>query len=275
MKRFVAILVIIAILVTVLCGCGRKRDKKDQETPDPKVTAPVATDNPIPTPVATSDPTPTVIPIPTPPTPNVTTPPKAENWTASSVYMVTDKIKTMFDKTMEGFIGAAYFPFAFLGSSKDADGTEYAVLCGALEALPDAKPYYALVYIFEDAEGIPRITDIQNLTPGGELMKERVYSEPLVGGWSVSFDSESGMDAFEKATERVMDTVFIPIHVLGEQVVAGSNFCVLCQCRTKGNEMPFYALVYVHKDFSGNATISKTTKLSASGKPVPDPLKAG
>lgn len=263
MKRIVSILIIIAMCAGIMTGCSAKRNKnKDAAKSD--ATPPVETVSPTPAvPEVSSTPS----PVPTPDLPTVTDPPAAEDWKVSSTYAVPDKIKALFDKAMDGYLGALYKPFAYLGSRIDS-GKEYALLCGALEAAPDSKPYYALVYIHEDFDGKVKISDIKDMSPNGELADKWKNIQALYGSWRVAENAAEGVEIFEAATANITDTIFSVISVMGEQIIAGKNYCVLCQCRTRGNEMPFYAFVYVNKNLENNYKVSRIVDLDASGQPV-------
>ncbi len=152
--------------------------------------------------------------------------------------------------------------------SRIDSGKEYALLCGALEAAPDSKPYYALVYIHEDFDGKVKISDIKDMSPNGELADKWKNIQALYGSWRVPENAAEGVEIFEAATANITDTIFSVISVMGEQIVAGKNYCVLCQCHTRGNEMPFYAFVYVNKNLENNFKVSRIVDLDASGQPV-------
>ena len=61
--------------------------------------------------------------------------PLAGGWTPSADPAVTDEIKAIVDKALEGLVGVNYIPVAFLGSQVVA-GTNYAVLCQAAVVYP-------------------------------------------------------------------------------------------------------------------------------------------
>ena len=73
-------------------------------------------------------------------------------WTPSADPAVTEEVKAVFDKGMEKLLGVSYVPVAFLGTQVVA-GTNYCFLAQATVVYPDAKPYYVLVYLYEDLEG--------------------------------------------------------------------------------------------------------------------------
>ena len=86
-------------------------------------------------------------------TQNEITTPDAD-WDLPETIEMSEKVKEVFDKAVEGMTGVSYEPVGYLG---EKDGV-YCVLSRAAEAYPDAKPYYALVYVSD--EGVENIWDI-------------------------------------------------------------------------------------------------------------------
>ena len=76
------------------------------------------------------------------------------DWTLPETIGITDEVTAVFDKALEGLTGVTYEPIGYLG---EKDGV-YCVLCRATVVYPDAKPYYALVYV--SSEGMQNIWDI-------------------------------------------------------------------------------------------------------------------
>lgn len=82
-----------------------------------------------------------------------TTTPDAD-WNLPETIEMTEEARTVFDKAMEGLTGVSYEPQGYLG---EKDGV-YCILCRATVIYPNARPYYALVYVSED--GVQNIWDI-------------------------------------------------------------------------------------------------------------------
>ena len=82
-----------------------------------------------------------------------TTTPDAD-WNLPETIEMTEEITAVFEKAMDGLTGVSYEPVGYLG---EKDGV-YCVLCRATVVYPDAKPYYALVYVSD--EGLKNIWDI-------------------------------------------------------------------------------------------------------------------
>ena len=76
------------------------------------------------------------------------------DWNLPETIEIPEEVTAAFDKAMDGLTGVGYEPVGYLG---EKDGV-YCVLCRATVIYPDAKPYYALVYVSD--EGLQNIWDI-------------------------------------------------------------------------------------------------------------------
>ena len=177
----------------------------------------------------------------------------AGGWQNSESPEITSELRAVFDKALDGFVGVGYEPIAYLGS-QIAAGTNHAFFCKAQVIYPNSMPYFAIVYIYEDPEGKAEITDIASMTVYGDLDENAGTAAQLPGGWSFAEAQEDGMAAFERASEYLTGASYTPIRVLSSQVVAGMNYCVLCQAQVVApGAKPYYTLVFVYKDLQGNA----------------------
>ena len=89
-------------------------------------------------------------------------------WTPSGDPVVTEELKTLFEKGTETLTGISYIPVAYLGSQIVA-GTNHAFLCQAVTAYPgsiEAAPAYAIVYLYEDLNGSVSILSIADFDIG-------------------------------------------------------------------------------------------------------------
>jgi hypothetical protein len=75
-------------------------------------------------------------------------------WNLPETIEMTKEVTAVFEKAMDGLTGVGYEPLGYLG---EKDGV-YCVLCRATVVYPNAKPYYALVYVSD--EGLKNIWDI-------------------------------------------------------------------------------------------------------------------
>ena len=89
----------------------------------------------------------------------------------------------------------------------------------------------------------------------------------LLGGWEI-VESEAGelpeevQKAFDKALDGLVGALSVPVKLLAQQVVAGMNYCILCQITpVVPDASPTWALVYIYADLEGNATLSNVYDL--------------
>ena len=92
-------------------------------------------------------------------------------------------------------------------------------------------------------------------------------AEPLAGGWeTVPHEAgalpEAAQIAFDKAMEKLVGAKYVPVALLSTQVVAGMNYCILCQVTpVVPNAAASWALVYIYADLGGNAEITNVYEL--------------
>ena len=165
--------------------------------------------------------------------------------------------KSAFEKATETICGMEYEPVAVLATQVVA-GTNYCILCRGKATVPDAQSVIQLVYIYEDLQGKAEITNTKTI----------IDSEMLDGGFLAN-DGDMQPDkntdvktAFEKATQTLTGAELEPVAYLGSQVVAGSNYLVLCkQTATVPGAEPEYAMVTVYSDLDGNAEITEISEV--------------
>ena len=92
-------------------------------------------------------------------------------------------------------------------------------------------------------------------------------AELVTGGWE-NVPCEAGLlpddaqAAFDKAMQTLDGAVYTPIALLSTQIVAGKNYCLLCQIApVVPDPVPVWALVYIYADLEGNAEITNIYEL--------------
>lgn len=99
------------------------------------------------------------------------------------------------------------------------------------------------------------------------LIAPSFAEEPLLGVWYANVDHpteipEDVLDAFHAATESTTDYVYKPIALLGSQVVAGMNYCLLCETTlVVPDAQPSFALVYFYDGVNGEKEILKVEEI--------------
>ena len=91
--------------------------------------------------------------------------PLAGGWTPAAEPTVTEDLKALFDRGLEGLLGVNYTPVVYLGSQVVA-GTNHAFLCQATVVYPGALPKYVIVYLYEDLQGHVSILNIADFEIG-------------------------------------------------------------------------------------------------------------
>ena len=92
--------------------------------------------------------------------------PMIGGWNIAENNAVTEEQKAVFDKAVEKLLGVSYEPVTYLGSQVVA-GQNHCFLCKATVIYPDAKPTYALVYIYQDLQGNAEVTNVASLDIAG------------------------------------------------------------------------------------------------------------
>ena len=125
-------------------------------------------------------------------------------------------------------VGVDYVPVALLGTQLVA-GTNYAVLCEARAVVPDAQPYYAIVFVYRDLQG------------GAELLK--------IVDLDLGAIAESGKVEPAEPVQELLSG-------------GGMNHCVLCE----GNELVFvYENLEGRTEVTARAAIDLGALMEAEG----------
>ena len=80
-----------------------------------------------------------------------------------------------------------------------------------------------------------------------------------VGGWAAAEDwavSDQVSAAVGKAQEQLMGVDYVPVALLGSQVVAGTNYAVLCRATVVAPDaQPRWVVMYLYEDLEGNVSV--------------------
>jgi len=83
----------------------------------------------------------------------------------------------------------------------------------------------------------------------------------MTGGWQnnqqeATLIPEEVQQAFDKAMEGFVGSDIVPVAYLADQIVAGTNYCLLCKVTpVVPNAEAHYALVYIYAALDGTAQI--------------------
>ena len=87
-------------------------------------------------------------------------------WQETESSVIPDEVQTALDKAMLDINGVDYKSVAYLGYQVVA-GKNHCMLCRANVIYPNARPYYALVYFYEDLDGNSEVTNIVKIDIAG------------------------------------------------------------------------------------------------------------
>jgi hypothetical protein len=106
-------------------------------------------------------------------------------------------------------------------------------------------------------------------------------NDVVTGGWEYNqgeFAIDQNADAkaaFEKAIKGLVGCDYEAIALIGSQVVAGTNYCILCKTTpVYPNAVSSYVLLYIYADLAGNAEITDE-KDFAEGSDSDEPIVGG
>lgn len=237
MKKMIVILLAALLLVSV-AACNKETGKpvENAETaPNQNVEA---------TPEPEPEPAPEIMP--------------AGGWAIAEDTSITAERKAVFDKALEGLVGVNYVPAAYLGSQVVA-GTNYCFLAQATVVYPGAQPYYVLVYIYQDLEGNAQIMNFADMpVVPNENGTASAVEEMTSGGWFYT-ESYEITDEIKAKFGAALNSygylaVYEPVANLAEQVVAGTNRCLLVRFTERiPDALPEYKLMYVYEALDGTA----------------------
>ena len=111
------------------------------------------------------------------------------------------------------------------------------------------------------------VTKESGTAQSGSAQEDEVTGT-MDGGYEVNSssmaldDNEDAKAAFEKATENLDGSEYEPIALLGTQVVAGTNYAVLCRITAVTPDAePELGIVYIYEDLEGNAEVCEVKNL--------------
>lgn len=185
------------------------------------------------------------------------------SWKRAADPTVTAKVRKLFDKAFDGLEGASYTPVAVLATRTTAAGKQYHILCRMTVCYPGTEEQYVVVTLQRGLLGRAEILDI-----GDALCKTDLTEEALPGGWQEAQSpalTDEAKAAFEKATEGLLGVDYVPVALLSTQVVAGTNYRILCEATEvyPGAET-HYAVMTVYEGLDGSANILSVTDSLAS-----------
>ena len=155
----------------------------------------------------------------------------------------------VFAKATAGLVGVKYTALAY--ASQVVAGTNYAFICEAQLVSANPIAYPVVMHVNQPLGGAPIISGIQKLGPA---------VTGNAGGWSSwSFTvSTEAQQVFDAAGQGFVGVNYKPI-AFNTQVVAGTNYCYLCEGTVVVEGAPVIAaLVFVNQPLPGQGHPHRT-----------------
>ena len=188
----------------------------------------------------------------------------SSSWKRASDPTLTPKVRNAFEKAFAGLEGVSYTPYALLATRTTASGTQYRVLCKATGCYPDAQEEYVVVTLKRGLLGRAESLNVDDALCETDLVDDK----EMTGGWQEAQSpamTDEAKAAFEKATDGLLCVDYVPVALLSTQVVAGTNYRILCEATEvyPGAET-HYAVMTVYEGLDGSANILSVTDSLAS-----------
>ena len=176
-----------------------------------------------------------------------------------------------FNRAAEDYTGMTFEPIALLGTQVVA-GTNYMFLCKGTTVTKNPETSLKIVIVYNDLNDKSEITSVSDFDYTKYVSKNiENDSEELSGGWQVSSSGNIGIldddiqTMFNKATSTLTGMSYEPIALLGTQVVAGTNYAILCYGSASYDNMPeAIYLLTLYKDLDGNQEITSQAYVDIS-----------
>lgn len=181
-------------------------------------------------------------------------------WSRAESPVVTEETKILLKKATDGMVGADYTPVAYLGSQIVA-GRNHAILCRITPVVPNPVAGYGIVRIFEDLNGNAKITGVDNAAV-------TISFQDAPGGWYPTGSPElpAPLKTGAAIALRLAKTDYVPVALLGEQIVAGKKYFLLC-AKNAGTSAAGsgFAFATLFEDLYGNLSITQIMDFLPSG----------
>lgn len=176
-----------------------------------------------------------------------------------------DDAQKAFDKAAPGTTeGDKYVPIALFGRQV-VSGTNYAILCYLHDefASGDERDTLQVVTIYEDLDGNAQVLSTVPFNLSDVAGEDNTISTDENASGAFTVNEEANALPIPDEVEKGIDTLkssgdVRSVAVLGSQVVAGTNYAVLCMMHPDGVSNPHWAVVTVYVDTDGKAEVTNT-----------------
>ena len=170
--------------------------------------------------------------------------------------MLDEEIEKYFDEAAKAYKDEKLERVALLAEQVVA-GKNYMFLAKTEKA-------YKIVIVYHDLEGKSTITNVNDFKLNNYVSKDIANTEEmLAGGWNVEIPGkpimleENDQAAFDGALNNVEGTKYYPIATIATQVVAGTNYAILCYGRPSEGKEGIYLLT-IYKDIADNLVLTSS-----------------
>ena len=178
-------------------------------------------------------------------------------WTNAEDPEITPELRELCEKALDGLEGAVHTPVALLATQVVA-GTNYRILFRTTIVVPDAVETYSIGTLYEDLEGNVTLTDLESTSAETDLTED-------LGGWTQPESvvlPQGAKEAFDTAMDGLVGVDYQPLALVASQVVAGTNYRILCQATVVYPDAEsYYAMVTVSSPLDGQAEVLEITNL--------------
>ncbi len=180
-------------------------------------------------------------------------------WNRPESYEVTEELRAVLDKALAGKSDLTCEPLAYLAYQIVA-GRNHAFFCRTSEGGPEDLWRYAVVYVYEDLGGGAEITGVEDMGVTAEFRE-------APGGWFPDANTEIPPELREavlKSAEGTDAEGWEPLAIVAEQVVAGMNYCLLCEIpAADAAQETAYGLEWVFVDLQGGVSLTDFVRMPA------------
>lgn len=171
-----------------------------------------------------------------------------DGWMTPESYEFAGEAKDVYDRA-EPLEGVGYSPIALIAQKAEGEKTYYCFLSEATVIYPGSEPFYVLMYLSEDADGVS-ICGIQHITDSPDDTK-------LLGGWTWPESNaltEENTKLFNEAMEGQIGIAYEPVAYLASQVVNGTNHCYLARITgVSPSRVSEYELIFITEETDGSS----------------------
>ncbi len=172
-------------------------------------------------------------------------------WSGEESTEVSAEIQEYLKKAAADQQDVTLTPIAVLGTQVVA-GKNYRLLCAATKSGQEGSPVYAVVTMYVDLQKNATISDMQT----SDVPAISANDEQLAGGVEAVADLKITTEAEKAFKEAVNSMDYIPVALLGTQVVAGTNYMILCESKSdKENTIGKYTILTVYAPLEGECEV--------------------